>query len=61
MALMYQATLRPTKLELLAAWLPGRSWYGGPVGEVRRVATFRFDDPAGSVGMENLQIGRAHV
>jgi hypothetical protein len=56
MALIHQATLRPTKLELLAASLPGRGWYIGPVGEVLRVATFRFDDPAGAVGIETMLV-----
>ncbi|GAA2985703.1 CG0192-related protein [Streptosporangium longisporum] len=56
MALIHRATLRPTKLELLATWLPGRDWYGGPAGEVERVAGFRFDDPAGEVGIETLLV-----
>lgn len=56
MALIHHATLRPTKLELLAAWLPGRDWYTGPAGEVLRVGTFRFDDPAGAVGIETMLI-----
>jgi hypothetical protein len=56
MALIHQATLWPTKLELLAAWLPGRDWYTGPAGEVLRVAAFRFDDPAGAVGIETMLV-----
>jgi len=56
MALLHQATLHPTKLELLAAWLPGRDWYTGPAGEVLRVASFRFDDPAGAVGVETMLV-----
>ncbi|MFD8561291.1 CG0192-related protein [Streptosporangium canum] len=56
MALIHQATLRPTKLELLSAWLPGRDWYTGPAGEVLRVAAFRFDDPAGAVGIETMLV-----
>ncbi len=56
MALIHQATLRPTKLELLAAWLPARRWYAGPAGAVSRVATFRFDDPAGAVGVETMLV-----
>lgn len=56
MALIHQATLRPTKLELLAAWLPARRWYAGPAGAVSRVATFRFDDPAGAVGIETMLV-----
>jgi maltokinase-like protein len=56
MALIHKATLRPTKLELLADWLPRHDWYAGPVGEVQRVASFRFDDPAGAVGIETLLV-----
>jgi hypothetical protein len=56
MALLHRATLHPTKLELLAAWLPTRSWYGRPPGEVERVAAFRFDDPAGAVGVETMLV-----
>ncbi|UMG92357.1 hypothetical protein [Nocardioides sp. TF02-7] len=43
MAILHAATITPTKPELLASWL------GGPV-EV--VASYRFDDPAGEVGVE---------
>ena len=41
MALLYpQATLEPTKLELLATWLPTRDWYRGPdASALKRVAT----------------------
>ncbi|MGK5442431.1 CG0192-related protein [Micromonospora sp. URMC 105] len=57
MALLHRATLRPTKLELLTGWLPGRSWYDGPAGvDVARVAGYRFDDPAGAVGIETLLV-----
>jgi Maltokinase N-terminal cap domain len=58
MALVHQADLRPTKLELLAAWLPGRPWYRGhPGAEIARVAAFRFDDPEGAVGIETMLVG----
>jgi hypothetical protein len=56
MALIHRATLHPTKLELLAGWLPGRPWYTAPAGEPRRVAGYRFDDPAGAVGIETLLV-----
>jgi hypothetical protein len=53
MALLHHATLQPTKLDLLAAWLPGRPWSRVPDGAVlERVASCRFDDPAGAVGIE---------
>jgi hypothetical protein len=57
MAIVYQADLRPSKLELLAAWLPSRPWYSGPgTAELTRVAAYRFDDPAGAVGMETMLV-----
>jgi hypothetical protein len=55
MAILHEATLRPTKLELLTQWLPTRTWYRGPEDpSVTKVAGFRFDDPAGEVGVETL-------
>ncbi|MFI9011139.1 hypothetical protein ACIGNX_28280 [Actinosynnema sp. NPDC053489] len=56
MALIHRATLSPTKLELLASWLPGRGWNPGTEGEVTWVAAFRFDDPAGAVGIETALV-----
>lgn len=57
MALLHQADLRPSKLELLSAWLPSRPWYAGPAGaELTRVAACRFDDPAGEVGIETMLV-----
>ncbi|MBF5031089.1 MULTISPECIES: hypothetical protein [unclassified Micromonospora] len=57
MALLHRAELRPSKLELLVPWLPGRSWFAGEAGaEVSRVAAYRFDDPAGEVGVETLLV-----
>lgn len=56
MALVYpNATLEPGKRDLMAAWLPSRSWYDG---EPRKpTGSFRFDDPAGEVGMEGFLLG----
>lgn len=57
MALLYKADLRPSKLELLTAWLPGRPWFRGQAGpEVTRVSACRFDDPAGEVGVETMLV-----
>ena len=57
MALIHKATLSPTKVELLSAWLPSRSWYQGASGAaVQRVASYRFDDPEGEVGIETLLV-----
>ncbi|TDC66985.1 hypothetical protein E1258_01040 [Micromonospora sp. KC207] len=57
MALLHRAEIRPTKLELLSAWLPGRPWFQGEAAAgVERVAAYRFDDPAGQVGIETLLV-----
>ncbi|WP_291057662.1 hypothetical protein [Herbiconiux sp.] len=55
MALLHQATITPTKLEVAAAWAPGRAWFAGRVAPPLAVGSaFRFDDPAGEVGIETL-------
>lgn len=57
MATIHQATIVPTKLELLAGWLPGRAWYPDDSADgLERVGAFRFDDPAGEVGVETLVV-----
>ena len=55
MALVHQATLTPSKLELLGNWLPGRPWFRES-GELTRVGSYRFDDPAGEVGIEIMLV-----
>ncbi|MEU1403164.1 1,4-alpha-glucan branching protein [Streptomyces sp. NPDC005728] len=54
MAIIHHTTLKPTKVELLADWLPTRPWYRGgahaPV--LTKSGGFRLDDPAGEVGIE---------
>jgi hypothetical protein len=54
MSLIHHTTLEPTKLELLAGWLPSRPWYRGGAGNpaLTKVGGFRLDDPAGEVGIE---------
>ncbi|AZM92095.1 MULTISPECIES: maltokinase N-terminal cap-like domain-containing protein [Streptomyces] len=58
MAIIHHTTLSPTKLELLAEWLPLRPWYQG-VGTSARLAKaggFRLDDPEGEVGVEFMVV-----
>jgi hypothetical protein len=54
MAIIYQATLVPSKAEIVAAWLPTQPWFDGPADVAVPVAAYRFDDPAGEVGAESL-------
>ena len=58
MALLHRATLTPSKLDLLAAWVPGRPWSAGRV-PVRQLGSYRFDDPAGLVGLESFLLEAA--
>jgi hypothetical protein len=53
-AVIHHTTLEPTKLELLARWLPSQPWYrdNGHEPELVRAGGFRLDDPAGEVGIE---------
>jgi hypothetical protein len=50
------ATLTPTKMELVAGWLGSQSWFAGDADAVERVGAFRFVDPDGVVGIETLLI-----
>lgn len=53
-AQIHQATLTPSKLELLAPWLPKQSWFSGSSDGLERIASYRFVDPDGEVGIETL-------
>ena len=53
MGLVHRATLSPSKQDLVAAWLPSRPWAEGR--EIAtKIAEYRFDDPAGEVGIETI-------
>ncbi|TFC51659.1 hypothetical protein E3T26_05605 [Cryobacterium sp. TMT1-21] len=57
MALLYQAELRPSKIELIEAWAPTQPWFAGSAGATfSNVGSFRFDDPAGEVGIETILV-----
>ncbi|MFI9580648.1 1,4-alpha-glucan branching protein [Streptomyces sp. NPDC052236] len=58
MAVIHRTTMTPGKLELLAAWLPTRSWYIGTAGvpELTKAGGFRLDDPQGEVGIEFMVV-----
>ncbi len=53
-----RATITPGKLELLEEWMGGQRWYAakGRRPRLRRLATWRLDDPAGEVGVETLVV-----
>jgi maltokinase len=58
MAEILDATLTPTKPELVQAWIGAQRWYAGKgrVPELETVFAYRFDDPAGEVGVETLLV-----
>jgi hypothetical protein len=52
-AVLYQATLVPSKIELLQAWVPHQPWLDdADASTVDAVGGYRFDDPDGEVGIE---------
>jgi Maltokinase N-terminal cap domain len=53
-ALIYNtATLTPSKIELLMAWVASQPWAAGSdVSTLEPVGAYRFDDPTGEVGIE---------
>ncbi|WP_400158872.1 hypothetical protein [Arthrobacter sp. BPSS-3] len=56
MAIIHQATLTPSKMELLERWLPGRSWFPDTGSAPEKAGHFRFDDPEGEVGLETILV-----
>ena len=58
---IHDATLTPTKLEMLAGWLPAQEWFVGDSEDLARVASYRFVDPDGDVGSETMLVSRQGV
>ncbi len=58
MALLHDATITPGKRDLMKGWLPSRPWFDGDLDR-KPVGSFRFDDPAGEVGVECFLLGPA--
>jgi hypothetical protein len=60
MAVHHPATIVPTKMELLQAWVPGQPWLGGAdASSLVKLGSYRFDDPDGEVGIETHLLGTA--
>ncbi len=58
MAILHQATLVPSKLELMSSWLPTQSWLqDADTSPFTALGSYRFDDPEGEVGMEAHLLG----
>lgn len=56
MAILHQAELDPSKIDMALAWLDAQPWGGSGPGEL--VGQYRFDDPDGEVGVEGLIVRR---
>ncbi|MFE4194844.1 hypothetical protein ACFRJ9_03175 [Paenarthrobacter sp. NPDC056912] len=52
MAIIHKATLSPSKLELIADYLPTQHWFQTSDSAPELIGAYRFDDPAGEVGIE---------
>lgn len=52
MALVYDAQLNPSKIELISRWLADQPWFAGDADSAEALGAYRFDDPAGEVGIE---------
>ena len=61
MSIVHKATLTPTKNEIFGAWLAAQSWSPGDL--IDPIGSYRFDDPAGKVGIECvlLEVGGSVV
>ncbi|SDT46085.1 maltokinase N-terminal cap-like domain-containing protein [Microlunatus soli] len=56
MAIIYNATITPSKPEVVDAWLDRQSWAGAGPSEM--LGSYRFDDPEGEVGVEAMVLRR---
>lgn len=61
MAVIHDAVLRPAKTEVIGRWLPTQAWSGVDSdpeadGSLTVLGRFRFDDPAGQVGVETYLV-----
>jgi maltokinase len=56
MAEIHDATLTPGKVELVAPWMARQRWYAakGTTPRLRKLWSWRLDDPEGAVGVETL-------
>ncbi|WP_157156683.1 hypothetical protein [Diaminobutyricimonas sp. LJ205] len=56
MAILHKAEIHPSKLDLISAWLRKQPWAYDATEPWERTAAYRFDDPAGEVGVETMLV-----
>ncbi|QUL79988.1 hypothetical protein [Brevibacterium sp. SMBL_HHYL_HB1] len=66
MADIYAAQLSPSKVEVVTEWVTGQDWaadFDLAAAPLEPVTSYRFDDPAGDVGLEVhiLRSGDRHI
>ena len=60
MAVIYDAQLRPSKIEMLRDWVSAQPWLGdSDASNIEPAGAYRFDDPEGEVGVETHLLGTA--
>jgi hypothetical protein len=52
MGIYHVSTLTPSKLEIIAGWIPTQPWGPSHEATVEVLGSYRFDDPNGRVGLE---------
>jgi hypothetical protein len=57
MAILRQATLTPSKLELFSSYAERVGLTDSPAADLKQLGACRFDDPAGEVGIESHLLG----
>lgn len=58
MGLLHDATITPSKRQLIEAWLPSQAW-AADLPALKPFGSYRLDDPAGEVGMEGILLRSA--
>jgi hypothetical protein len=57
MAIIHRSTLVPSKLEVASSWAGDQPWWpGGILSDGEKLGAYRFDDPAGRVGVEGIVV-----
>jgi Maltokinase N-terminal cap domain len=60
MAVHHPATIVPSKIDLLQAWVPHQPWASdADTSTLTKLGSYRFDDPAGEVGVETHLLATA--